>query len=99
MAWVDTGICPPGDEARWIADGVTEAGGALPVNRSGGLVGRGHALGASGLAQIHDSVQQLRGEAGDLQLASNPRHALVQIGGGVVDWLTAASSVHILGRR
>jgi acetyl-CoA acetyltransferase len=99
MAWVDTGICPPGDEARWIADGVTEAGGALPVNRSGGLVGRGHALGASGLAQVHDSVQQLRGEAGDLQLASNPRHALVQIGGGVVDWLTAASSVHILGRR
>jgi acetyl-CoA acetyltransferase len=99
MAWSDTGICPPGDEQRWVDEGVTEAGGAMPVNRSGGLVGRGHALGASGLAQVHDVVQQLRGEAGDLQLDGDRRHALVQIGGGVVDWLTAASSVHILGRR
>jgi acetyl-CoA acetyltransferase len=99
MAWTDTGICQAGDEARWVAEGVTEAGGAMPVNRSGGLVGRGHALGASGLAQVHDVVQQLRGEAGELQLAGGPRHALVQIGGGVVEWLTAASSVHVLGRR
>lgn len=97
MAWTDTGLCAPGDEQRWAMEGVTEAGGSMPVNRSGGLVGRGHALGASGLAQVHDVVQQLRGEAGDLQLV-DPQRALVQIGGGVVDWLTAASSVHILGK-
>lgn len=97
MAWTDTGLCTPGDEQRWAMDGVTAAGGAMPVNRSGGLVGRGHALGASGLAQVHDVVAQLRGEAGDLQLDTADR-ALVQIGGGVVDWLTAASSVHILGK-
>ncbi|MGX1703144.1 thiolase family protein [Microbacterium sp. NPDC055357] len=97
MAWTDTGLCAPGDEQRWAMDGVTAAGGALPVNRSGGLVGRGHALGASGLAQVHDVVAQLRGEAGELQLDKADR-ALVQIGGGVVDWLTAASSVHILGK-
>ncbi|GAA1854332.1 thiolase family protein [Microbacterium koreense] len=97
MAWTDTGLCAPGDEQRWAMEGVTDAGGSMPVNRSGGLVGRGHALGASGLAQVHDVVQQLRGEAGDLQLA-DPQRALVQIGGGVVDWLTAASSVHILGK-
>ncbi|GAB3444586.1 thiolase family protein [Actinophytocola sediminis] len=96
MAWTDIGLCEPGDEQRWAMDGVTAAGGALPVNRSGGLVGRGHALGASGLAQVHDVVRQLRGEAGELQLA-DPRRAVVQIGGGVVDWLTAASSVHVLG--
>ncbi|MEI5674706.1 MULTISPECIES: thiolase family protein [unclassified Nocardioides] len=95
MAWTDTGLCAPGDEQRWAMEGVTEAGGAMPVNRSGGLVGRGHALGASGLAQVHDVVAQLRGEAGDLQL-DGPRTGLVQIGGGVVDWLTAASSVHVL---
>ncbi|TQJ29952.1 thiolase family protein [Microbacterium sp. SLBN-146] len=97
MAWTDTGLCAPGDEQRWAMEGVTDATGSMPVNRSGGLVGRGHALGASGLAQVHDVVQQLRGEAGDLQLA-DPQRALVQIGGGVVDWLTAASSVHILGK-
>lgn len=97
MAWTDVGLCAPGDEQRWAMEGVTEAGGAMPVNRSGGLVGRGHALGASGLAQVHDVVRQLRGEAGDLQLAG-PRRAVVQIGGGVVDWLTAASSVHVLGK-
>lgn len=97
MAWTDVGLCKPGDEQRWAMDGVTEAGGAMPVNRSGGLVGRGHALGASGLAQVHDVVQQLRGEAGELQL-TGPRRAVVQIGGGVVDWLTAASSVHVLGK-
>ena len=97
MAWTDVGLCEPGDEQRWAMEGVTEAGGAIPVNRSGGLVGRGHALGASGLAQVHDVVRQLRGEAGELQLA-DPRRAVVQIGGGVVDWLTAASSVHVLGK-
>ncbi|WP_185996689.1 thiolase family protein [Nocardioides campestrisoli] len=99
MAWTDLGLCRPGEEQRWAMEGVTDVGGAMPVNRSGGLVGRGHALGASGLAQVHDVVAQLRGEAGDLQLPEDPRTALVQIGGGVVDWLTAASSVHILGRH
>ncbi|MGI5241971.1 thiolase family protein [Dactylosporangium sp. CA-139066] len=97
MAWTDVGLCAHGEEQRWIDEGVTEAGGRMPVNRSGGLVGRGHALGASGLAQIHDAVAQLRGEAGPLQLPGANRHAVVQIGGGVVDWLTAASTVHVLG--
>ncbi|KUI01819.1 thiolase family protein [Mycobacterium sp. IS-3022] len=98
MAWTDLGLCSFGEEEGWIADGVTEADGRMPVNRSGGLVGRGHALGASGLAQVHDVVAQLRGEAGELQLDTAPRRAVVQIGGGVVDWLTAASTVHVLGR-
>ncbi|OZV74559.1 hypothetical protein CA850_29930 [Micromonospora echinospora] len=98
MAWTDVGLCADGEEQRWIDDGVTDAGGPMPVNRSGGLVGRGHALGASGLAQVHDAVAQLRGEAGPLQLTGANRRAVVQIGGGVVDWLTAASTVHVLGR-
>lgn len=96
MAWADIGICRPGQEQQWAMEGVTHGDGAMPVNRSGGLVGRGHALGASGLAQVHDAVAQIRGEAGDLQLET-ARTGIVQIGGGVVDWLTAASSVHILG--
>lgn len=95
MAWTDVGLCPRGDEQEWAMTGVTHASGSMPVNRSGGLVGRGHALGASGLAQVHDAVQQIRGEAGDLQL-ERARTAVLEIGGGVVDWLTAAAAVHIL---
>src|SRR5690606_1672883 len=79
MAWTDTGLCAPGDGQRWAMEGVTSGTGSMPVNTSGGLVGRGHALGASGLAQIHDVVAQLRGEAGELQLDTADR-ALVQIG-------------------
>lgn len=96
MAWTDIGLCAPGEEQRWVVEEVTHGDGAMPVNRSGGLVGRGHALGASGLAQVHDAVAQIRGEAGDLQLR-RARTGVLQIGGGVIEWQTAASSVHVLG--
>ncbi|MGH3757477.1 thiolase family protein [Actinophytocola sp.] len=98
LAWHDLGLCPPGDEEKWAQTGVTERDGRLPINATGGLVGRGHPLAASGLAQTHDLVRQLRGEAGDLQLASQPRVALAQIGGGVIDWMTSVGTVHILTR-
>ncbi|MEO3862335.1 thiolase family protein [Acrocarpospora sp. B8E8] len=95
LTWSELGLCAPGQEEEWAMTGVTERSGAMPVNVSGGLVGRGHALGASGLAQIHDITQQIRGEAGELQLP-HVRAGLAQIGGGVIDWETAASTVHIL---
>jgi acetyl-CoA acetyltransferase len=97
LAWHDLGFCPAGEEETWAQNGVTERNGRLPINPSGGLIGRGHALGASGLAQIHDLVLQLRGEAGALQLES-PRIALAHIGGGVIDWMTSVGTVHILAR-
>ncbi|GAA1019499.1 thiolase [Acrocarpospora pleiomorpha] len=95
LTWSELGLCAPGQEEEWAMTGVTERSGAMPVNVSGGLVGRGHALGASGLAQVHDITQQIRGEAGELQLP-HVRVGLAQIGGGVIDWETAASTVHIL---
>jgi acetyl-CoA acetyltransferase len=97
IAWRETGLCPPGEEPDWIASGRTARDGARPINPSGGLVGRGHALGASGLAQVAELVEQLRGEAGTRQ-AGSPRLALAQIGGGVIDWETAVASVHVLVR-
>jgi acetyl-CoA acyltransferase len=57
------GLCPKGEGGRLIDEGVTEIGGSLPVNTSGGLLSRGDPTGATGLAQIVEIVWQLRGEA------------------------------------
>jgi acetyl-CoA acetyltransferase len=94
-AWHETGLCPPGDEAKWLETGRTEITGELPINPSGGFIGRGHALGASGIAQIHELVLQLRGEATDRQV-ERPRVGLAHAGGGVIGWDTAVASAHIL---
>jgi acetyl-CoA acetyltransferase len=62
------GLCPTGEGARFAAEGETELGGRVPVNTSGGLLSRGHPVGATGLAQIHEIVTQLRHEAGKRQV-------------------------------
>jgi acetyl-CoA acetyltransferase len=93
--WANTGLCPPGDELKWIREGWTERTGSMPVNPSGGLVGRGHPVGATGLAQAHDVVQQLRGTARRCQVPNTPRLALSQCGGGLIDGSTAVSAAHI----
>ncbi|MFX1445516.1 MAG: thiolase family protein, partial [Promethearchaeota archaeon] len=67
----------------------------IPVNPSGGLLSRGHPIGASGLAQLYELVVQLRGEAGERQV-KNPRFALAENGGGNIGFGEAALCVHIL---
>ena len=67
-AYRDLGLCPPGDEAKLLRSGATTIGGDLPVNPSGGLLSKGEPLGASGLGQVHEVVQQLRGRAGSRQV-------------------------------
>jgi acetyl-CoA acetyltransferase len=64
----ELGFCAKGEGGRLIDEGVTEIGGALPVNTSGGLQARGEPLGASHYGQIHEIVTQLRGEAGSRQV-------------------------------
>ncbi|MBI2906922.1 MAG: thiolase family protein [Chloroflexi bacterium] len=63
------GLCAPGEGGRLVDEGALEIGGRIPVNPSGGLLARGHALGATGLAQITEIVLQLRGEASARQIA------------------------------
>jgi acetyl-CoA acetyltransferase len=58
------GICKPGEAGHLLEEGVFNIDGRFPVNTSGGLLSRGHPLGATGLAQIAEVVWQLRGEAG-----------------------------------
>ncbi len=75
------GLCLPGEGARLAAGGQTALGGRIPVNVSGGLLSRGHPVGATGLAQIFEIVTQLRGEAGARQVAG-ARVGLAQCMGG-----------------
>lgn len=95
ISWVESGLCRAGDEQQWAMTGHTTLDGPMPVNPSGGLVARGHPVGATGVAQAFEAVTQLRGEAGERQL-ERARTALIQCGGGLVRQATAASSAHIL---
>ncbi|MFX1279578.1 MAG: thiolase family protein [Promethearchaeota archaeon] len=89
------GFCPLGKGGPFSESGETELGGKIPVNPSGGLLSRGHPLGASGLAQIYELVLQLRGDAGKRQV-NNPKFALAENGGGTIGSGPAAMCVHIL---
>lgn len=80
------GLCPEGGAEKFIRDGANSYGGRVVTNPSGGLLSKGHPLGATGLAQTAEIVWQLRGEAGDRQV---PRARLglahnVGIGGACV---------------
>lgn len=63
------GLCNPGEAGLWTMDGVTEIGGTLPVNPSGGCLGSGNLLECNGGRQVLEVVRQLRGEAGRNQLS------------------------------
>lgn len=68
IAYVDLGLCEAGDEAALLRSGDTTLGGKLPVNPSGGLLSKGEPLGASGLGQVHELVEQVRGRCGPRQV-------------------------------
>ncbi len=89
------GFCPLGGGGPYAMSGATKLGGAKPINTSGGLECRGHPIGASGLAQIHELVTQLRGEAGVRQVAG-ARIALAENGGGNIGVEEAAMCIHVL---
>ena len=68
----ENGFCADGEQEKLIADGATEIAGPMPVNTDGGLIANGEPIGASGLRQVHELVHQLRGTAGDRQVAGDP---------------------------
>jgi acetyl-CoA C-acetyltransferase len=77
----ESGLCKDGEQEGLIADGATQIGGRIPINTDGGLLANGEPVGASGLRQVYELVQQLRGTAGDRQVPNNPRVALAQLYG------------------
>lgn len=62
------GICKDGEGDKLVAEGATRIGGRIPFSTDGGLIGRGHPGGPTGLAQIHETVTQLCGQAGPRQV-------------------------------
>lgn len=89
------GFADDGAGGNLIESGATRLGGRLPVNLSGGLVSKGHPVGATGLSMIHELSLQLRGEAGDRQ-SEKARIGLAENGGGVIGFDEAACSVILL---
>jgi len=96
VIYEELGLCALGEGGRLIDEGVTDLGGKAPVNTSGGLLSKGHPIGATGTAQLCEVFWQLRGECGDRQV-KEARVGLTENGGGMVRGEPAAVSVHILG--
>lgn len=91
------GFCKFGEGGPLVESGATTLGGRIPVSVSGGLISRGHPIGATGLAQIYELVTQLRGEAGARQV-ENARLGIAENGGGFNGVEEAAAVITILGR-
>jgi acetyl-CoA acetyltransferase len=89
------GFCPEGQGGPFAESGATAIGGKIPINPSGGLMARGHPIGASGLAQIYELVTQLRGEAGPRQI-NGCKVVMAENGGGFLGMGEAAMAIHIL---
>jgi acetyl-CoA acetyltransferase len=89
------GFCAYGEGGALVESGATRLGGRLPLNVSGGLLSKGHPIGATGAIMIHELVTQLRGEAGPRQV-TKPRLALAENGGGFHGLEEAACVVSIL---
>ena len=91
----DLGLAAEGEAYGLNATGQTSLGGRIPVNVSGGLISRGHPVGATGALQIFELVTQLRGHAGERQV-DNPQFGISQNGGGFIVDDVAAAMVTIL---
>ena len=89
------GLCEKGQASKLVNDGETKLGGSIPVNPSGGLLRKGHPVGATGLAQVHELVSQLRGEAGPRQV-EGARIGLAENGGGYIGTDAAAMVISVL---
>ena len=90
LHYENLGLCGEGEGGRLIDSGDTSLGGRVPVNVSGGLLSKGHPLGATGIANIYEVATHLRGEAGKRQV-EGARIGLTHVVG-----LGSACAVHIL---
>lgn len=93
----ELGLCAPGEGIKMLAAGDTQLGGRVPVNTSGGLISKGHPVGATGCAQLVELTEQLRGHAGERQVPG-ARIALAENGGGYLGPDPAVACVTILRR-
>jgi acetyl-CoA acyltransferase len=97
VVYEELGLCGSGAGPAHLASGATSLGGRQPVNVSGGLLSKGHPVGATGCAQIVELVEQLRGRCGDRQV-DGARIALAENAGGFLNPDAAAAVVTILSK-
>lgn len=97
IGYEQLGLCAEGEGGKLVESGETRLGGRLPVNTSGGLLRKGHPVGATGLAQVTELTLQLQGRAGDRQV-EGARVGLAQNGGGKKGNDAAAMLVTVLKR-
>jgi acetyl-CoA acyltransferase len=90
LHYENLGLCKDGEAGRMIDEGATALGGKIPVNVSGGLLSKGHPLGATGIANIYEVTTHLRGEAGKRQV-EGARFGMTHVIG-----LGSACGIHIL---
>ena len=83
MAIDHFGITEPGESWKAVENGELERDGAIPVNPSGGLIGVGHPVGATGVRMLHDAARQVTGQAGDCQVDGARTFATLNIGGSL----------------
>jgi acetyl-CoA acetyltransferase len=95
MGYESIGLCAKGEGGRLVADGTTKLGGRIPVSTSGGLLRKGHPIGATGIAQVVEITEQIQGRAGARQVAG-AKVGLCHNGGGNIGTDAAAQCVTIL---
>jgi acetyl-CoA acyltransferase len=95
MTYEELGLCKAGQGPALLASGATALGGRVPVNPSGGLLSRGHPIGATGCGQLVELTEQLRGRCGQRQV-EGARMALAHNGGGFLGTDAAATVVTVL---
>ncbi len=95
MTYESLKLCPKGEGGRLIAEGATKLGGRIPVSTSGGLLRKGHPIGATGIAQIVEIAEQIQGRSGPRQV-HRARAGLCHNGGGNIGTDAAAQCVTIL---
>ena len=93
----ELGLCGPGERPELLRSGATTLGGVVPVNPSGGLLSKGHPVGATGVAQLVELADQLRGRCGERQV-EGAKIALAENGGGYLENDPAVATVTILAR-
>tara|TARA_Y100000031_G_scaffold44318_1_gene50784 strand:+ start:972 stop:2189 length:1218 start_codon:yes stop_codon:yes gene_type:complete len=95
IAYEALGLCPTGEGGRLVDTGDTAIGGLIPVNTSGGLLRKGHPVGATGIAQIVELTEQIQGRSGDRQV-EGATVGLAHNGGGTIGTDAAAMCVTIV---
>ncbi|MEO9327852.1 thiolase family protein [Gordonia aurantiaca] len=81
MHMAETGLCAHGEQEKLLAEGETRPDGRLPINTDGGVLANGEPIGATGLRQIHETVLQLRGQAGARQVPGSPKVGFTHVYG------------------